>query len=118
MLLDSLKLSRRKLFDRFSRKLQKDRYETRRGLNRIIKCKIPQFFAPNQLGWIKFLDPRYVGNNIFNDNTVSHLYPHTPSNSRHSPLLIPEVSCVTVSPFRRRFSTSTAFADSVAPPSR
>lgn len=42
----------------------------------------------------------------------------TPSNSRHSPFDMPEVSCVTTSPLSRRFSTSTALALSVTPPSR
>ncbi len=49
---------------------------------------------------------------------AQHLtYPHpiTPSNSRHSPLLIPLVSCVTISPLSIRFTHSTAFADSVTP---
>ena len=44
--------------------------------------------------------------------------PRTPSNSRHSPLLIPLVSCVTASPFSIRRTQSTAFALNVAPPIR
>ena len=45
-------------------------------------------------------------------------HPQTSTNSRHSPLLIPEASCVTVSPASRRFRTAMAFADSVTPPIR
>lgn len=42
----------------------------------------------------------------------------TPSNSRHSPLDMPDVSCVTTSPFSRRLNTSIAFPLNVVPPSR
>ncbi len=45
-------------------------------------------------------------------------YPQTPSNSRHSPLLIPLVSWVTTSPASRRFTTATAFPDRFIPPIR
>lgn len=45
-------------------------------------------------------------------------HPTTPMNSRHSPLLMPEVSCVTASPFSIRFTQSIALADSVTPPMR
>ncbi len=45
-------------------------------------------------------------------------YPQTSQNSRHSPLLIPDSSCVTTSPASRRFSTATPCADSDTPPSR
>ena len=44
--------------------------------------------------------------------------PRTSSNSRHSPFDMPELSWLTVSPLRRRRSTSIARADNVAPPSR
>ncbi len=45
-------------------------------------------------------------------------HPITPSNSRHSPLLMPEVSCVTCSPLSIRRTQSIAFEESVAPPMR
>ncbi len=46
------------------------------------------------------------------------IHPQTPSNSRHSPLLMPLSSCVTTSPASRRFNTEIALADSVTPPIR
>jgi len=42
----------------------------------------------------------------------------TPSNSRHSPLDMPEFSCVTCSPFTIRRTQSRAVAERVAPPMR
>lgn len=45
-------------------------------------------------------------------------HPTTPSNSRHSPLLMPEFSCVTTSPFSIRRTQSTALEDKVTPPIR
>ena len=59
-----------------------------------------------------------AGDVFFDSDAESHFHPQTPSNSRHSPLLMPESSCVTVSPLRRRCKTAIALAESVTPPIR
>ncbi len=57
---------------------------------------------------------------IFVSIKLSHTFYQliTPINSRHSPLDIPDVSCVTSSPFSIRFTQSNALPDMVAPPRR
>ena len=60
-------------------------------------------------------------NSVFDSPKMAESTVHplkTPSNSRHSPLDMPEVSCVTCSPFTIRRMQSSAVADSDAPPMR